>query len=377
MRSIAHDLSTPALLLDRDQLLANIARMQSRITHLGVDFRPHVKTCKSIDVLRLMGGRSGVTVSTLEEARYLLTHGIVDLLYGVGITPQKMDQVAAIHQAGGQLSVIMDHLQTAELVSKRANELDLKLPCLIELDVDGDRAGINPNSSDLLMIAELIHRSSALELRGVMAHAGASYECTTASSLANAAERERALTVYAAERLRRAGLPCPVVSVGSTPTALFAENLQGVTELRAGVYVFFDLFQAGIGVCQLNDIALSVLTSVIGHQPEREYLLVDAGWMALSADRSTRNQSQDMGYGLIMDEQGSILADLYLKVVNQEHGQVHSRSGRCLQFDHFPIGTRLRVLPNHACATASQFDSYKVINRQGQVVSKWPRIRGW
>ena len=97
----------------------------------------------------------------------------------------------------------------------------------------------------------------------------------------------------AAERLRAAGLPCPEVSVGSTPTALSAERLDGVTEVRAGVYVFFDLVMANIGVCAPQDIALSVLATVIGHQPDKGWAIIDAGWMAMSRDRGTQAQKID------------------------------------------------------------------------------------
>src|SRR3546814_14453087 len=106
-----------------------------------------------------------------------------------------------------------------------------------------------------------------------MTHAGESYGAVGEQALAAFAEQERAAAVNAAGLLRDAGLPCPVVSVGSSPTAHFARNLDGVTEVRAGVYVFFDLVMAGIGVCTLDDIALSVLTTVIGHPPAQGWII--------------------------------------------------------------------------------------------------------
>src|SRR5205807_10645386 len=138
--------------------------------------------------------------------------------------------------------------------------------------------------------------------------------------LAAMAEQERAGCVLAAERLRKDGCACPVVSVGSTPTALNAAALQGVTEVRAGVYVFFDLVMANVGVCALDDIALSVLTTVIGHQEDKSWVIVDAGWMAMSRDRGTSKQSRDFGYGLPCTLDGTPL-DGYLMIgANQEHG---------------------------------------------------------
>src|SRR5690606_16930690 len=113
----------------------------------------------------------------------------------------------------------------------------------------------------------------------------------------------------------------------STPTAHFAENLEGVTEVRAGVYAFFDLVMAGLGVCTLNDIALSVLATVIGHQHDRGWIMVDAGWMAMSRDRGTASQQIDQGYGVVCDLQGKPFGDLIMTQANQEHGILALRPG--------------------------------------------------
>jgi D-serine deaminase-like pyridoxal phosphate-dependent protein len=184
--------------------------------------------------------------------------------------------------------------------------------------------------------------------------------------------------VRAAQRLRAAGLPCSIVSVGSTPTALSAAHLQGVTEVRAGVYVFQDLVMAGVGVCTPEDIALSVLGTVIGHQPDKGWVLIDAGWMALSRDRGTQAQPVDRKYGLVCDERGTLLPELIVSAANQEHGIVSRLDGAAdtALRERFPLGSRLRVLPNHACATGAQFDRYHLLGEDGSV-AVWPRFGGW
>lgn len=215
-------------------------------------------------------------------------------------------------------------------------------------------------------------------LRGVMTHAGESYTVVGKDAHADFTEIERAAAVAAANALRAADLPCPVVSVGSTPTAHAARDLSGVTELRAGVYVFFDLVMAGIGVCKEEDIALSVLTTVIGHQTDRGWTLVDAGWMAMSRDRGTANHAVDQGYGVVCDEAGNILPDLILSSANQEHGIIINRPGATSTVPDMPVGTRLRILPNHACATAAQHSHYTVIPaKPDSDLIEWPRFGGW
>ena len=119
---------------------------------------------------------------------------------------------------------------------------------MIEIDSDGHRSGVQPEDAVLIEIGQVLHEGGA-KLKGVLTHAGSSYDLNTPEALQKLAEQERRLSVRAAERLRAAGLPCPEVSVGSTPTALSAQSLDGVTEVRAGVYVFFDLVMANVGVC--------------------------------------------------------------------------------------------------------------------------------
>jgi D-serine deaminase-like pyridoxal phosphate-dependent protein len=168
--------------------------------------------------------------------------------------------------------------------------------------------------------------------------------------------------------------------VGSSPTATYSESFAGVTEVRAGVYMFFDLFMAGIEVCTVDDIALSVLTSVIGHQPEKGWIITDAGWMAMSRDRGTAGQKVDQGYGLVCDAHGQPFGDLIVSGANQEHGIISARGGKPLDGERlaqFPIGTLLRILPNHACATAAQHDGYHVINETHKIEARWPRFSGW
>jgi D-serine deaminase-like pyridoxal phosphate-dependent protein len=214
-------------------------------------------------------------------------------------------------------------------------------------------------------------------LKGVMTHAGASYELNTPEALAAMAEQERSRTVHAAERLCAAGLPCPEVSVGSTPTALSARRLDGVTEVRAGVYVFNDLVMANIGICGLDEIAMSVLATVIGHQAEKGWVLTDAGWMAMSRDRGTQAQAVDYGYGAVCDEAGRPIEGLVVSGANQEHGIVSQRGGSSGDVvQRFPLGTRLRILPNHACATAAQFPQYTLLGRDGGLRT-WERFSGW
>ncbi len=280
--------------------------MRAHLDRLGVTLRPHLKTAKSIDVARLaMAGPAGpAMVSTLREAEYFAEGGVRDMIYGVGIAPQKLDRVGAIRRRwGADLAVVLD-LDRAGGRGRRLGRADRRPSA-------GPDRGRRRRPS---LRRETRGRGAAggdrararrgADLRGVLLHAGDSYGLSDPEDLAAAAEAERAAAVTAATLLRGAGLPCPVVSVGSTPTARYARDLAGVTEVRAGVFMFGDLFQAGVGSVAVDDIAVSVLATVIGHRCDKGWIITDAGWMALSRDRGTARQAVDQGYGVVCDRAG-------------------------------------------------------------------------
>jgi D-serine deaminase-like pyridoxal phosphate-dependent protein len=369
------DIETPAALIDETRMENNIARLQERMTALGVRLRPHVKTSKCIEVARRQqaAGAAGITVSTLKEAEQFFAAGFADILYAVCISPDKLDRALALCRRGCALTLLVDSVVAARAVVAKGYPFEV----LIEIDSDGHRSGVQPEDAVLIEIGRVLHEGG-VKLKGVLTHAGSSYDLNTPEALRQLAEQERRLSVRAAERLRAAGLPCSEVSVGSTPTALSAERLDGVTEVRAGVYVFFDLVMANVGICTPADVALSVLTTVIGHQPEKGWVIVDAGWMAMSRDRGTQRQKIDYGYGAVCDAAGRAIDGLFVTAANQEHGIISRRDDKVdpSLVERYPIGAKLRVLPNHACATGAQYPDYHLVTAKG-ATEVWPRFHGW
>lgn len=373
------DLETPCLVLDADRMDRNIARLRDRMAPLGVTLRPHLKTGKSVEVAqRVMATPQGpATVSTLKEAEFFATAGVRDIIYAVGIAPWKLAKVIALRRQGVDLAVVLDTVEQAQAVAAASREAGEAIPALIEIDCDGHRSGVLPGDRDrLIAIGKALVEGG--ELRGVLTHAGGSYAARGEDALRRCAEEERRAVVDAAKILRDAGLPCAVVSVGSTPTAHHATDLTGVTEVRAGVFVFFDLVMSGIGICAVDDIALSVLATVIGHQREKGWILIDAGWMAMSQDRGTAKQAVNQGYGVVCDSSGRPYDDLILADANQEHGIIMVRPGSGETLPDLKIGDRVRILPNHACATGAQHFSYHIVHGMSDIVhGEWPRFGGW
>jgi D-serine deaminase-like pyridoxal phosphate-dependent protein len=372
------DLPTPALILDRAILRRNLRRMSDRLRAAGVALRPHLKTAKSVAIGRMaVEGHDGrITVSTLAEARYFADGGFEDILYGVGIVPSKLPAVAELRRRGVNLRVVTDNVAVARAIAGAARNGDT-FSVFIEIDSGGGRAGLpSPELPDLLDIARILHEAPGVELAGVMTHAGHSYHESTLEGIARVAEQERQAIVGAAEALRAAGIPCPIVSGGSTPTAMHSRDFTGITEMRPGVYVFNDLDQEFIGSCGADDLALSVLASVIGHYPHRNQLLIDAGALALSKDISAQEFRPEVGFGTIA---GASAGQMAVVACSQEHGFVGASDP--IPYGNLPIGSRVRIWPNHACITAAAYDRYHVVDSDldggKAVVDTYDRINGW
>jgi D-serine deaminase-like pyridoxal phosphate-dependent protein len=362
------DLPTPCLVLDRQILKRNIHAMAGVLGRHGVPLRPHMKTAKSIEVARLAleGQPGGITVSTLAEAEYFAAHGITDILYAVGITPQKLLQIDKLAAAGARIMVVTDDQDAANAVAAHPTPPRT----LIEIDCGEGRSGVDASGEQLLRLADTLGPT----LAGVMTHAGHSYAARGVAQIAKVAEHERAVATLAAQRLRAAGHEAPIVSVGSSPTAVHAESLSGVTEVRAGVYMFGDLFQAEIETHSLDGIAVTVLASVIGRRPGQ--LVIDAGGLALSKDRSTEMTPHDYGFGLVLSLDGrrSYGNNTIVRRAYQEHGVIEIDPSHPMSLR---VGDKVRIAPNHTCMTAAAHDRYYVTDGEQEVVDVWRRVNGW
>ena len=380
MENYLDNLPTPALVVDVAGVTRNCRNMKNRMAAHGVLLRPHMKTAKTVEVGQLAtdAGVGAITVSTLAEAAFFAEHGFLDITYAVVMAADKIAEAADVQRRyDAQLTLLLDNVETSRAVAAAAARETARFATLIEIDTGDHRTGVDPCAEELIELGKTISAADNLELRGVLTHAGQAYECKSRAEVAKVAEEERRGIVLAAERLRQAGFVCDVVSAGSTPTAVCAESLEGITEMRPGNFVYFDLFQHGLGVCGLDDIAASVLATVIGHSRAHNHLIVGAGGIALSKDKSANRFFKDAGFGWVVDAlSGERIADLRVGEVDQEHGFIVSDT--TVPFERIPIGSRVRILPNHSCMTAAAYSCcYAVDAGAGRVEGVWRRVGGW
>src|SRR3989441_114143 len=364
-----YDLETPALLLHLDAVERNVRHMAKRARQLGVALRPHAKPHKWVDVARLQRehGARGLTVSTLVEAEEFARAGFNDITWAFPIDPSHIPHVHRIAEATGTtLRVAVDDEHTARALAGSGLHVWLKV------DSGLHRAGVDPASPYALKVAAELGDERGLVFDGILTHSGHAYRTTSKAEAAQVAEQERSVMVGFAERLREAGLPVRALSVGSTPAMAAAQDLAGVTEARPGNYVFYDRTMVLIGCCEPADVGVTVLATVVSHQPGAAHFIVDAGALELSKDPGPAHVApQAMGA-----VRGA--PELTVATLSQEHGLIRADSPAALD-GRFTVGTQVEIVPNHSCLTVPLFDEYHVIRGTGdgaREVDRWKVERG-
>jgi D-serine deaminase-like pyridoxal phosphate-dependent protein len=371
------DLPTPCAVVDLDRVEHNVERFSARARRLGVRLRPHVKTHKCLEAARLQveGHFGGITVSTLAEARCFAHGGFTDITYAVPIPTDRLAEAVVLARRVDRLNLLVDQTTTVEAAEEVARATGSSIDLFLEVDSGGGRTGVDPESDDGVRLAQRIAASSDLELRGILTHAGQAYDCRNRDAALEVGTLERDVMTGFAARLASAGVPVQEISVGSTPGFAAVGDLAGVTEARPGNYAFFDAFQAAIGTCTLDEVAFSVLVTVIGVYPRRREVVVNGGALALSKDPGPVHVDPDCGYGVVASAYGTRpIHTLRVVALTQEHGVI--RAAGELDLHQLEVGTRLRILPNHSCLAAALHDRYWVA-RDEKVVGEWRPVRGW
>ncbi len=344
--------------------------MRAKALASGVAFRPHVKTHKTVEIGRMQhGGAVGpITVSTLAEAEAFARDGYRDITYAVPVAPEKLHRVATLAKGMERLSVLVDSERALRAIEEFGPAHGVTFDVFLKVDCGYHRAGVDPGNPDSVRLALALARSEAVRFQGLLTHAGHSYNALDAEEIRRIAAEEAASLTRFRALLASEGLEETLRSIGSTPTAAVVERFSECDEVRPGNYVFYDAFQATIGSCRLADVAVSVLTTVVGSYPERDALIVDAGALALSKDVGPAHIEPRFGYGVVCDESLQPLP-MRIEALSQEHGKISTQTP-------VPVGTRLRIMPNHSCLTAAMFDSYLIVDGD-RIVDEWRPVRGW
>jgi D-serine deaminase-like pyridoxal phosphate-dependent protein len=359
------EVATPALMVDRDRLVGNIREMAARAGSLGVALRPHAKTHKSAAIAGLQRdhGAVGLTVATVTEAEGFAAEGVDDLLLTAPpVGDWRLERLVALARRA-RVRVVVDGSESLAALDEACGRAGVTVGYLWEVDCGVGRFGTVPGAPSAEQVAKAVDRTAHASFDGLLAFGGHAYAATGSEGIAAAARDEHAAITQTVSALADRGIEVAVRSVGSTPTAHAMTSAEGITEIRPGNYVFYDATQVALGIVPPERCALSVLATVTS-RPAPDRLILDSGSKALAAERLS---TLTPGFGMIEDH-----PELRVERLYEEQAIVHADEP-C----DIPVGARVRVVPNHACAAAN-LHSQMLVVEEGTVVDVWPvATREW
>lgn len=336
-------LDTPTAIVDLDVMEENIVRLQKHLDAYGIDSRPHIKTHKIPEIahMQINAGAVGITCQKIGEAEVMAQAGIGDIFIPYNIIGQsKLDRLVNLSRRI-KISVTADSVFTVRGLSEAFQGTGMELPVLVEFDSGLERCGVR-SAQEAAELARLIDRLPGLHFAGLMTY-------PSNEKVGPFVNETRML-------LKPDGLEIEQVSGGGSPAAWQAQEYPDVTEHRAGMYVYGDLYGIQHGVSTEAQCALRILATVVS-RPTPKLGVLDTGSKSLSSDTMGLD-----GFGRIVEYPDAVIYQL-----SEEHGHVKFSSPQRAP----AIGERVTIIPNHACVVSNLFNEI-VGTRDGHVEVVWP-----
>ncbi len=349
------DIDTPALLIDLDIVEKNLEAMQTKADSLNVALRPHIKAHKipELALIQIQKGAQGVTASKVTEAEKMADAGIKDIFIANQIiTEPKLKRLMALTNRIN-ISVGVDSVAGAEILSQVAINAGMQTEYLIEIDSGLNRCGVPPGEPAIELFKS-IRQLPGIRFKGIFTHAGQVYGQQSLKDVIAVSQLESEAMAATASLFKDLKICPEVVSVGSTPTMRVWKGSAGVSEIRPGNYIFLDAIQIALGVAAPEECALTILTTVTS-RPARQRAVIDAGSKVFALDKGAHGNELIKGFGLVLGR------NITLERLSEEHGILTLGLNEKLT-----IGETLRIIPNHACTAINLFEKAYGI-RQGCV----------
>ncbi|TMB89379.1 MAG: alanine racemase [Chloroflexi bacterium] len=357
-------LDTPCLVVDLDRMERNLRDWQADIDRYKTRLRPHIKTHKvpEIALQQEKLGAVGIACAKVTEAEPFVAAGCRDVVIAYPVVGRaKWERLARLAREA-KMTVNVDSPAAVKGISQVASEGRVQIGVQIEVDSGFHRCGFAYTDVDgIETFARLIKSLPGIELEGITTHRGVFFDGAASMTTEEAGLEEGRLMVELAEKLRARGVPIKQVTAGGTLTGRYVAQVPGITEVRAGTYVFFDSMQVGYGTTTEDNLALTILTTVVSHQaPDRA--TVDGGSKTFSGDRGV--------VGANSAKSGPELAravgrDVLLERISEEHGMVRVGAGENLQ-----VGEKVAFYPFHVCTCVNLSDELIGV-RGGKVEKVW------
>ncbi|WP_100065394.1 alanine racemase [Miniphocaeibacter massiliensis] len=331
------EMNTPAVHINMNQVEKNIEEVANNLKVQGIAHRPHIKVHKSVYLAQLQQklGAKGITVATLGEAEVMADGGIKDILLAFPLIGEEKLQIYGklLKREGITLRTIINSIEGANGLSNLGLKINMKIPVLIEVDGGISRGGL-PLGSKLTEFGKKVKGLKGIDIQGILYYGGDIYGLKDIEEMRKRSKRESEDIISSVKSLEEIGLKMDILSGGSSFSIRFPEELKGITEARAGNYIFNDCAQLTTNLIDEKKCALTILATVVS-RPDENTAIIDAGTKTLSSDLVGFRE----GYGYIKEDPSIIIHKL-----NEEHGFLKSNKPIS-----FKIGDKINIIPNHAC----------------------------
>lgn len=352
------EIDTPALLIELDAFESNLERMSAVASRAGIRLRPHAKThkCAVIAQRQIASGAVGVCCQKVSEAEALVDHGIRDILISNEVVAcRKLDRCASLARRA-TMAICVDNSDIVDALGTAAQRLEAIIGVLVEVDVGGDRCGVDPGEP-AVTLAERVASWRNLRFRGLQTYQGRAQHIRDHHERKAVTDQAAVVVRRTVEMLADRGLQCAIVSGGGTGTYPFEITAGVCSELQVGSYIFMDADYRrnsdDTGAVEFQQ-SLHVYTQVMS-VPGRGYAVVDAGLKAVAVDS---------GMPLV----AGMPEILYCRP-SDEHGMLDVRALP----KPLPLGAKLRLVPGHCDPTVNMYDWYVVVRRE-RVEALWPIV---
>ena len=357
-------ISSPTLILDEKRCRENIKAMAEKATANGLEFRPHFKTHQSADISRWFReyDTQAITVSSIKMAEYFADDGWTDITIAFPVNIRALDRINALSKKVEHLTVLVNASTPIEYIN---HDLQHSLQVKIEIDTGSRRTGVDPADQDT--IKALVVRLSAqtqLEFTGFYSHPGHSYSARSQNEIGNIHRNVLGIMKDLRNRYENASSRF-TICIGDTPCCSVADEFDPIDAISPGNFVFYDLMQAQIGSCNINQIAVTLACPIVDIYPKRNELVVHGGAVHLSKDKLKNGNASSSNFGvpvkITSDGWSDPLPDSYVRSLSQEHGIIHMPSSRIKDFQ---VGDLIGILPVHSCLTADLMASYVTLENK-------------
>lgn len=360
-------IETPCVVINNDAVNTNIVKMAAAVNRAGVQLRPHAKTHKlpEMALRQLKAGATGITVAKLAEAEVMAADGVKDIFVAYPIVvSSKLERAVKLVKSGVRLIIGVDSLEGAKQISAVASRHGIQLEARLEIESGLSRTGALPSVA--VELAKKIASLEGVALSGIFTYRGAMLGGEPTMDLRAAGHEEGRIMTAAADAIRKAGVDIKDISVGSSPTALYAAEIEGITEVRPGTYIYQDRMQAEFGLCSIHDCAGAVWATVVS-RPAPDRIVIDGGSKTFATDVQPGKPPLHLkGFGHIMGDH-----DAVFERMNEEHGVIRISPDR-----DYRVGDVIAIIPNHICSTVNLHNFVYLQQTDGGLVKVTVAARG-